>query len=56
MIWTRLKKQAEALLAPSLRGRIKYYLTRYRSGVSIDDERGWINFDGRMILNCSTAN
>src|SRR5262245_32132877 len=54
MIWSKLKKRSEELLATSLNGRVKYHLTRYGHGVSAHMTRGWITFDGREILTCST--
>ena len=54
MTWTKLKKQIEALLAESLRGRVKYHLTSYGPGESESMTRGWITLDGREIISCST--
>ena len=54
MIWSKLKKRSEELLAASLSSRVKYHLTRYGPGVSTHMTRGWITFDGREILSCST--
>jgi hypothetical protein len=54
MIWTRLKKTAESLVADSLQGRIQYHLARYGPGVSYVMRRGWIAFDGHQIGNFST--
>src|SRR5258708_5353261 len=54
MIWSRLKKLSENLLATALQGRVEYHLTRYGPGLSHHMARGWVTFDGREILNCST--
>ena len=54
MIWTKLKKTAEALLADTLKGRIEYHLTRYGKGVSYFMSRGWITLDKKEIANFST--
>jgi len=54
MIWTKLKKLSEDLLATSLQSRVEYHLTRYGSGVSAFMTRGWITFDGHEIVSCST--
>ena len=54
MIWSKLKKLSEELLATSLQGRVRYHLARYGPGVSHHMARGWIAFDGREILTCST--
>ncbi len=55
MKWSKLKKSAEGLLADSLKGRVKYHLTRYGPGVSYIMARGWITFDKKQIVNCSTV-
>ncbi len=54
MIWTKLKKTSEALLADSLKGRIEYHITRYGSGISCFMARGWITLDKKEIVNFST--
>jgi hypothetical protein len=54
MVWTKLKKTAEALLAEPLNGRIEYHLANYGRGVSYFMSRGWITLDGREIANFST--
>ncbi len=54
MIWTKLKKTAEALLSDALKERIEYHVTRYGNGVSDFMARGWVTFDGKEIANFST--
>ncbi len=54
MIWSKLKKLVQGLLADSLQGRVEHYLTRYGPGVSYFMARGWITFDGQEIYNFST--
>jgi len=54
MIWTRLKKTSEALLADSLQGRIEYHLARYGRGISYFMRRAWITFDKEEIAIFST--
>ncbi len=54
MVWTKLKKTAEALFADSLKGRIEYHLTRYGNGISYFMSRGWITLDKEEIANFST--
>ncbi len=54
MVWTKLKKIVEALMADSLQGRIEYHLARYGKGVSYFMSRGWITFDKDEIANFST--
>lgn len=55
MKWSKLKKSAEGLLADSLKGRVKYHLARYGPGVSYIMVRGWITFNRKQIVNCSTV-
>ena len=54
MIWSKLKKLNQDLLAASLQDRMKFHLTRYGPGVSDLMTRGWITFDGRELVSCST--
>ncbi len=54
MIWTKLKKAAESLVADSLQGRIQYHLARYGRGISFVMRRGWITFDDCQLGNFST--
>jgi len=54
MIWTKLKKLAEALLADSLTGRVHYHAARYGKGVSYFMSRGWVTLDRVEIANFST--
>jgi len=53
MIWSKLKKMAEAMLADSLRGRVDYHTTRYGDGSNNLLRRGWITFEGREIASFS---
>lgn len=56
MIWTKLKKIAEALIADTLQGRVEYHLARYgKRGVSSFMRRGWITLDKDEIANFSTV-
>ncbi len=54
MVWSRLKKTSEALLADSLKGRIEFHLARYGKGVSYFMRRGWITLDKEEIATFST--
>ncbi len=54
MIWSKLKKVVQGLLADSLQRRMEYHLTRYGPGVSYFMARGWITLDGQEIYNFST--
>jgi hypothetical protein len=53
MKWSKLKKTLESLITPSLKGRVKFYSTRYRSA---HDQigRAWIAVDGKEIYDFST--
>ena len=48
MDWNQLKKRFEALIAPSLQGRVKVWATLYRKPAT-SDGRGWITLDGEQI-------
>jgi hypothetical protein len=54
MIWSKTKKLTEELLADSLQKRVKYHITRYGPGESFIQNRAWITFDKKEIMNCST--
>ena len=53
MRWTKLKKQLESLLAPSVAGRVELRSTRYRSNAN-EEGRGTLVLDGKEVLNCCT--
>jgi hypothetical protein len=55
MKWSKLKKTAEALLADSLKKRIKYHVTSYASAGGSTMSRGWMTFDGQEIANFSNV-
>jgi hypothetical protein len=46
--WNQLKKRYEALIAPSLQGRVKVWATLYRKPAT-SDGRGWITVDGEQV-------
>lgn len=52
MQWIRLKQCFEALVAPSLQGRVKVFATLYRKPATTDG-RGWITLDGEQIHSMS---
>jgi hypothetical protein len=54
MRWSKLKETAEGFLADSLKGRIRYYQTRYGRGTSEVMARAWITDKKREIANFST--
>ncbi|HEX8992118.1 MAG TPA: hypothetical protein VF784_10625 [Anaerolineales bacterium] len=51
MKWSKLKQSAESLLADTLKGRIRYQVTKYCRGSSTSASRGWITFDGKELEN-----
>jgi hypothetical protein len=53
MKWSQLKKTIESFICPTLRNRVKFYSTRYRS---THDQvgRAWISVDGKEIYDFST--
>src|SRR6185295_6327579 len=53
MQWSRLKAQAETLLAASLQGRVAYYATQYRHAWD-QEGRCWITLDGVQLIDMST--
>jgi hypothetical protein len=53
MQWSKLKKQTEALFAPSMKGRVELRSTSYRK--SHDEEgRGYVTIDGEDVWNMDT--
>lgn len=54
MIWSKLKKSAERLLADTLKEHLKIYLTHYGSGESTMMNRAWLTWDGEEISTFST--
>jgi hypothetical protein len=56
VIWTKTKRALEALLAESVKKRVRYHVTRYSAGgISYYFTRAWITWDGEEIVNFSTA-
>jgi hypothetical protein len=56
VIWTKTKRALEALLADTVKKRVRYHATRYTAGgVSYYFTRAWITWDGGEIVNFSTA-
>jgi hypothetical protein len=54
MIWSKLKKSVEALLADAIKSHLQIYLTRYGQGVSYSMNRAWITWDEEEICTFST--
>ena len=54
MIWSKLKKSLEALLADAVKKHLQLHLTRYGPGVSSLMNRAWITWDGEEINTFST--
>lgn len=50
MKWSKIKKQFEQLLAPSLQKRMQIHVTRYTKA-NMDVGRGWITLDGVQIVS-----
>lgn len=50
MKWSKLKQRVEESFAPSVRGRVRLYSTRYQCSCG----RGWITVDGQEIADLST--
>lgn len=51
MIWTKVKKRFEALLAPALQGRLQVHVTNYERSNVLDVGRGWIMLDGAELVS-----
>ncbi len=54
MIWSKLKRTIEALLADSVKQHLQCHLTRYGPGESAIMNRAWITWDGKEINTFST--
>jgi hypothetical protein len=54
MIWSKLKKAYEALLADSVKDHLQLYVTRYGPGVSYLMTRAWLTWDGAEICKFSS--
>jgi len=53
MKWSKVEKSAEDLLADTLKGRIRFHVTKYCRGTSYTMSRGWITYDGKELKNFS---
>jgi hypothetical protein len=54
LIWSKLKRTVEALLADSVKQHLQLHLTRYGPGQSYMMNRAWITWDGEEISTFST--
>lgn len=54
MIWSKLKKTVESLMADSVKGHLQIHLTRYGSGETYTMNRAWVTWDGKEISTFST--
>lgn len=54
MIWSKLKKSIEALLADAVKQHLQVHTTRYGPGVSAIMNRAWITWDGKEIHTFSS--
>lgn len=53
MMWSKLKKQLEDFICPSLKGRVEFWITNYRKA---PDQlgRAYITVDGKEVINMCT--
>lgn len=54
MIWSKLKKTIQPLLAASVEEHLKVHFTRYGPGESYTMNRAWLAWDGEEISTFST--
>jgi hypothetical protein len=54
VIWSKLKRAIENLLADSLKDRVQFHITRYGPGHSGTMSRAWITWDKTELVNFST--
>ena len=54
MIWSKLKKTVEVLMAEAVKEHLHIHLTRYGSGDTYSMTRAWITWDGEEINTFST--
>lgn len=54
MIWSKLKRSIEALLADTVKEHLRVHLTHYGSGESTSMNRAWLTWDGEEISTFST--
>jgi hypothetical protein len=55
MIWSKLKKTIDSLMADSVQQHLQVYLTRYGPGESYFMNRAWVTWDGEEINTFSTV-
>ncbi|HZO72052.1 MAG TPA: hypothetical protein VFB60_07605 [Ktedonobacteraceae bacterium] len=54
MIWSKLKKTVEALMADAVKDHLQIHLTRYGSGETYIMNRAWVTWDGKEVSTFST--
>jgi hypothetical protein len=54
VIWSKLKKTVESLMADSVKEHLGVHLTRYGSGDTFIMNRAWVTWDGQEISTFST--
>lgn len=54
MIWSKLQKKVESLMADLVKERLQVHLTRYGSGDTFIMNRAWVTWDGQEISTFST--
>lgn len=53
MMWSKLKKQLEDFICPSLKGRVEFWVTNYRKAPD-QMGRAYITVDGKEVINMCT--
>ena len=53
MNWSKLKKQLEDFICPSLKGRVEFWITNYRKAAD-QLGRAYITVDGKEVINMCT--
>ncbi|HEU5374265.1 MAG TPA: hypothetical protein VFV38_02410 [Ktedonobacteraceae bacterium] len=54
MIWSKLQKNVESLMANSVKAHLQVHFTRYGSSGTLSMNRAWVTWDGKEITTFST--
>jgi len=54
MIWSKLKKTVESLMADTIKDHLQIHLTRYGSGETYIMNRAWVTWDSKEVSTFST--
>ncbi|HLG64170.1 MAG TPA: hypothetical protein VKY19_19655 [Ktedonosporobacter sp.] len=54
MIWSKLKKAVETLMADAVKAHLQVHLTHYGSGKTYIMNRAWVTWDGKEVSTFST--